>query len=310
MRSSLLSVRERLIPTIKAIYRFLRTLKAAHRSFQLMWLTVSSGLLPNIIESLSGKFVKFMPMSAMDEAQADLETDITHFTFSEDNNGYLALYEAAKDALLTGVGIFKIWYDDAPERVVESYAGIDENQLQALLGDPMVEVTEIERSEVEGIRATAARIIRQGRVRVQALPAEEFRVASDLHSLDLKEARFCAHTCRKTVSDLLSEGYDPDQVENAADGYLHHEIGDYNSPDTSDDSQRLIVITEAIFTLISTKMALLNCARSPIRVRTRWTKSLILRRWPRCRLWRCRRSQSAQVCRYVYLRSAQAGSRH
>ena len=63
---------------------------------------------------------------------------------------------------LTGVGIFKIWYDDAPERVVESYAGIDENQLQALLGDPMVEVTEIERSEVEGIRATAARIIRQG----------------------------------------------------------------------------------------------------------------------------------------------------
>ena len=83
------------------------------------------------------------------------------------------------------------------------------------------------------------------RVRVQALPAEEFRVASDLHSLDLKEARFCAHTCRKTVSDLLSEGYDPDQVENAADGYLHHEIGDYNSPDTSDDSQRLIVITEA-----------------------------------------------------------------
>ena len=69
---------------------------------------------------------------------------------------------------------------------MESYAGIDENQLQALLGDPMVEVTEIERSEVEGIRATAARIIRQGRVRVQALPAEEFRVASDLHSLDLK----------------------------------------------------------------------------------------------------------------------------
>ena len=90
-------------------------------------------LLPNVIESLSGKSVKFMPMSAMDEAQAELETDITHFTFSEDNNGYLALYEAAKDALLTGVGIFKIWYDDAPERVVESYAGIDENQLQALI---------------------------------------------------------------------------------------------------------------------------------------------------------------------------------
>jgi hypothetical protein len=202
-------------------------------------------LMPNIIESLSGKSVKFMPMSAQDEAQADLETDITHFTFSEDNNGYLALYEVAKDALMTGVGIFKIWYDDAPERVVESYAGIDDNQLQALLADPMVEVTQIERSEIEGIRATAARIIRSGRVRVQAIPAEEFRVADDLHSLDLKDARFCAHTCRKTVSELLAEGYDPEQVENAAENYVQNEIYDYNSPDTSDDSQRLIVVTEA-----------------------------------------------------------------
>ena len=66
-----------------------------------------------------------------------LETDLTHFAFSEDNNGYLNLYEAAKDALLTGVGIWKIYFDDTPERVVERYAGIDDNQLQALLADPL-----------------------------------------------------------------------------------------------------------------------------------------------------------------------------
>ena len=62
-------------------------------------------ILPSIVENLSGKAVKFRPMSAQDEMQAELETDFTHFVFSEDNNGYLALYSAAKDALMSGTGL-------------------------------------------------------------------------------------------------------------------------------------------------------------------------------------------------------------
>ena len=100
-------------------------------------------ILPSIVENLSGKAVKFRPMSAQDEMQAELETDFTHFVFSEDNNGYLALYSAAKDALMSGTGIIKVQYDDTPERVVERYDGLQEPQLQALLADPMLEVTEI-----------------------------------------------------------------------------------------------------------------------------------------------------------------------
>ena len=87
-------------------------------------------------------------MSAQDEMQAELETDFTHFVFSEDNNGYLALYSAAKDALLSGTGIIKVHYDDTPERLW-SDDGLQEPQLQALLADPMLEVTEIERSETD-----------------------------------------------------------------------------------------------------------------------------------------------------------------
>ena len=202
-------------------------------------------LLPNIVESLTGRAVKFQPMSAQDEDQAELETDLTHFAFSEDNNGYLNLYEAAKDALLTGVGIWKIYFDDTPERVVERYAGIDENQLQALLADPMMEVTEIERSETDGTAVTAARITRQGKVRVEAVPAEEFRVSDDADSLDLTEARFCAHTVRRTASDLLSSGYDPETIEEASHDHLEREQDNYQTISDLDDSQKLIVVTEA-----------------------------------------------------------------
>ena len=207
-------------------------------------------LLPNIVESLSGKSVKFMPMSAMDEDQADLETDFTHFVFSEENNGFLNLYEAAKDALLTGVGVLKIYYDDTPERVVERYSGLMEPQLEALLADPMVEVTEIERSETDGTAVTVARITRYGKVRVEAVPAEEFRVNDDADSLDLKDARFVAHTRRRTASDLLREGYDPDLIDEAQQGYLDRDMDNYHNHVTDiDESQKLIVVTEAYLSM-------------------------------------------------------------
>ena len=202
-------------------------------------------LLPNVVESLSGRSVKFCPVSSMDEDQAELETDLTHFVFSEDNNGYLSLYEAAKDALLTGVGVFKIWFDDSPERAVEHYRGIDDNQLQALLSDPMVEITMIDRSQTEGITVTAARVIRNGRVRVEAIPAEEFRAADDARSLDLREARFCAHTTRRTASDLLREGYDPELIDKAHQDFLEREVDDVHTLPDIDDSQKLIIVTEA-----------------------------------------------------------------
>lgn len=206
-------------------------------------------LLPNIVESLSGKSVQFMPMSAMDEDQADLETDFTHFVFSEENNGFLNLYEAVKDALLTGVGVLKIWYDDDPERVVEHYDGLEEPQLQALLADPMVEVTEIRRSETDGTGVTAARIIRQGKVRVEAVPAEEFRVNDDADSLDLADARFVAHTTRRTASDLLAAGYDPELIDKAQQDTIERVVDDHHHISDIDDSKKEIVVTEAYLKL-------------------------------------------------------------
>ncbi len=109
----------------------------------------------------------------------------------------------------------------------------------------MIDVTVIERSETDGISVTAARITRQGKVRVEAVPAEEFRVNDDADSLDLTEARFCAHTVRRTASDLLALGYDPDAIEEAAHDSLEREQDQYHMVSDLDDSQKLIVVTEA-----------------------------------------------------------------
>ena len=207
-------------------------------------------IMPPIIESLSGKSVKFRPMSAQDEMQAELETEFTRFTFHEDNEGYSALYSAAKDALMCGTGVVKVIYDDSPERVVENYNGLQEPQLQALLADPMVEVTNITRRETDGTSATVARIIKQGKVIVEPVPPEEFRVCDDHRTGDLKDARFVAHTRRRTASELISEGYDPDIIDEASDRYLERSDDPYNYVDPeSDDSQKLLVVTEAYLKL-------------------------------------------------------------
>ena len=202
-------------------------------------------LIPNIIESLSGRSVKFEPVSAMDEDAAALETELTKFAFTEDNNGFLSLYECVKDSLLTGVGIMKVYFDDAPERSVEHYTGLDENQLQALLGDPAVEITEIERSQTDGIGVTCARIVRQGTVKIEAVPIEEFRCSDDTDSLNADEARFVAHTVRRSASDLLAQGYDPEAIEKASTEYLDRDVGNFTLPTNLDESEKQIVVTEA-----------------------------------------------------------------
>ena len=193
---------------------------------------------------------------------------------------------------MVGVGIMKIYFDDTPERTVENYTGLDENQLQALLGDPMVEVSEIERSETEGIAVTCSRIVRQGRVVVEAVPCSEFRINDDADSLNVQEARFCAHTVRRSASDLLAAGYDPELIESAQQEYLDREVGEYTLPSSLDESQKQIVVTEATALRHQRRRHRRACASVVYTGESTPTRSSISRRFAcRSRLLRCRRSR-------------------
>ena len=78
----------------------------------------------------------------------------------------------------------------------------------------------------------------------EAVPCEEFRINDDADSLNV-EARFVAHTVRRSASDLLALGYDEEAIDNAQQTYLDREVGNYVTPSSIDDSQRQIVTTEA-----------------------------------------------------------------
>lgn len=94
-----------------------------------------------------------------------------------------------------------------------------------------------------------------GKVRVDCIPPEEFRVVHYHDSLALDKARFSAHVRLRTRSELICDGYDPEIVNNASDNvtdtyereYRFAEqgedtAGDYNY--SEDKSQQLLEVSE------------------------------------------------------------------
>jgi len=96
----------------------------------------------------------------------------------------------------------------------------------------------------------------RGRVVVESVPPEEFRVNEYHNSLDLQDARFTAQVVLKTRSELLEAGYDEQVVEDAPTGSenLYQREYRWNSQDeggtssensySDDTSQDLIEVSE------------------------------------------------------------------
>jgi hypothetical protein len=60
------------------------------------------------------------------------------------------------------------------------------------------------------------RRVSEGRLRVDALPPEQYLQNRDARRLDEQEVRFCAHAYQETRSRLVEAGYDPEQVDELA----------------------------------------------------------------------------------------------
>src|SRR5262249_23619467 len=89
---------------------------------------------PNVIE--------FAPRKEGDDDAAAQCTEYLNYLFYQRNAGWMTLYTWFKDALIQKVGILKVWWDNAPEEIVEFYKGLTEDEFVDLLEDDTVEPTE------------------------------------------------------------------------------------------------------------------------------------------------------------------------
>jgi hypothetical protein len=188
-------------------------------------------IIPQVMKSFTqnNEVVIFDPIGPDDEKQAELESEFVYDILMKQNEGFILIHQFVKDALMQRNGILKVYYENNEDVTTESYSGLSEEQLQMLVADPTVEILKL--SEMQSFEPGNEGPItyynvkikitnNSGKICVDAVPPEQFRVNNQHNSINLDKARFTSHIVTKSVSDLIEEGYDPEIVQNLGEADL------------------------------------------------------------------------------------------
>jgi hypothetical protein len=102
------------------------------------------GLMPSLMEIFTSgdEVVRFEPVGPEDVQKAEQETDYTNHVFTNQNPGFLILYSMIKDALLSKVGVSKVWWEQRKQEERETYYDLTDDEFAMLLADEDVEIVE------------------------------------------------------------------------------------------------------------------------------------------------------------------------
>ena len=170
---------------------------------------------------------EFEPEGPEDVQMAQQATDYVNYVFNRQNNGFKVLYDVFKDALISKTGIVKHYWEEKTEVSTENYTNLTEIEYQSILANDDMEVIEHTETVVQKAvtddfgNLISPKVVEHdvkvkktkdnGQVRVVSVPPEEFLVSR--RSTSIEDASFVCHRVKKTVSDLILEGYDPAVVE-------------------------------------------------------------------------------------------------
>jgi hypothetical protein len=108
------------------------------------------GLMPPLMEIFAAgeEVVQFAPVGPEDVAAAEQETDYVNHVFMQQNPGFLVLYSFIKDALLSKVGVVKVWWECRDEVERETYLDQPDDAFALIVAQPGVEVVEHTEREI------------------------------------------------------------------------------------------------------------------------------------------------------------------
>ena len=211
-------------------------------------------IMPDIMRVFvsSGNIAEFVPVGPEDEEGAQQESDYTNQVIMQDNNGWMVLHDACKDALLLKNGYVKhAWVKDESIKD-EDYEGVSLDDITKIITDLQAAGAEIKvkaHEEINGLFNVKLQITNHtGKCIVEAVPAEEVRVSRRCRG-SLQDSPFVEHVTRKTRSQLIEMGMpkdfvdkipadnsgNPDQVSNARDQFSEETEGGQAYADRSMD---------------------------------------------------------------------------
>ena len=194
-------------------------------------------------------------MGPEDEEMARQCSDYLNYIFYKENDGFLALYTAFKDALIQKNGILKVYWDDAQKIEREEYSRLTDDEFNDLVSMDEIKVsnhseyeekiTDEAGKEIDKIKLHDVVIHRtkiHGKVKIEPVPPEEFLIERRCKSIDT--ANFVCHRVNKTRTELVEMGYDPDIVASLPTGdgdyytedkFTRHQSVDFSHGETDGD---------------------------------------------------------------------------
>lgn len=213
---------------------------------------VIDGIMPSLIRifTTDDNLVIFEPQGPEDVRAAEQESDYVNYCFFKQNAAFLILYTWFFDALVQKNGIVKSWWDESEVITTERYCDLNEEEVAALMADPELEAVERDEHIKETVDPLTQQIVRatvhdikfkrttkQGRVRVENVPPEEYRISSDARSLDPSKARMVGQERLIKRSDLIAMGFDAEVVNDLpAHGNVNMSPEQQARHDSSDDT--------------------------------------------------------------------------
>lgn len=215
--------------------------------------------------------IRFEPSSSGDETVCKQATDYCAYILHRKNDGFVVLHDAIKSALITRCGWVKVYCEHSWDVRQSYYEGLTDIEVQALQAnenltvDEVVQVQEVQVPVVNGqpgqpnahpqtfnVRCSIRN--KKTNFRVVGVPPEEMWVSKD--SRNLNEVRCIGQDTPRTVSELISLGYDPDLVAEIPTGTENDTYGERyerekydnswttNNYETQDPSQRMVILQE------------------------------------------------------------------
>jgi hypothetical protein len=206
-----------------------------------------SWLMPQLMRIFAAtkSICRFDPISQGDEDQAQMETEVVNHIFMVENDGFVIIYDFFWDALMMRNGYAEVHTQEETIVSQEKYTGLDEIELSSMLqdtADEELEVLEQREYPVDVLQpipqvnqlplggnvvplvqkptvfdVKLRRTKKQKCTKVTPLPPEEMRVTPRARS-GMEGIAFAMHQATRPRSDLITDGYDREDVENAAAG--------------------------------------------------------------------------------------------
>jgi hypothetical protein len=173
--------------------------------------------LPSLIRlfDASENVVSLIPRTEADVEQAEQQTNYINYVFWQDNDGFLILYGAFKDALTVKAGFAKWWTDNSQEIKRKTFVNLNQIQIQMLQQmDATARIVHLGQPDpTTGAYDTVIIEYQVDKplIKVAGVPPEEMRL--DRNARTFAQSRIVGHERIVPIDELVAMGYDRKDCE-------------------------------------------------------------------------------------------------